>query len=725
MKLPRLNVPKVGQSNAPRYGNLPDRYRTEVERSIMRPFLPKPNFEEFKAPKIIPANGVKLAHPHSFQFGGVVQDDGMAMVHQGERVLTPEEQAVSDLPPVPQTQLDRPDDAASSPAPQVNAPTSTGDDGDSTIRLSELHKMLTHPVLMENYKPSLARKLGGGILGGLTGFAFSSPKEGAEEAQSITQAPYKRAAQDYATKVGALEKGATIDTNAQNARSRALTAAAGVQRVLGALNPDLQGAIAGAKTGAQVQAKGGAAPLMENYTAWAKLPENEDKSFKDYIDEVQNKSKGTGTVRNIGHISVSDARSTGTKMNDIDGNPINISQYPDNMQFNLISAGNKKDGGIYYMPASQGTAGFTADNIAQRVTNLSATPVRAGVAKPPTTTTHEEEDIAPGGQPVAQTLVSGTSTQTGPIPNVNNQPNNQPPITIPPNRVVPPNISSPGSVNSAPGGVPKVNPPAVVSPPGATNITPRTPPGTRPLTAFKSAEMDRQTKYSVPASAAMTQIVGKQDDPNAESMMTFAHLANDKHAIDHVGEVVKLISQRLDDAQQTGENVGVQLAGFGAQAQTGGFWDFLKNKTGLTRTFTKAQNDVINDAVKELTPEERHFVDKIFATYGDLSAFRSILRGSAYKWASNSLKAEMPVPGYSDGFDSSQSDEVAQRLYYTKIAAFMNSINDGLKSANISPTLLPQQKYWDDKTKNLNELSIGKAPVPPKKSNYTFKKVGQ
>lgn len=71
------------------------------------------------------------------------------------------------------------------------------------------------PIASE-YHPSKLRKVGGAIVGGLTGAAYG-PEKGREAAENIVQAPYRESYQDWLTKSGALEKEANIETTQRKA----------------------------------------------------------------------------------------------------------------------------------------------------------------------------------------------------------------------------------------------------------------------------------------------------------------------------------------------------------------------------------------------------------------------------------------------------------------------------------------------------------------------------
>jgi len=688
----KLRIPKIGESTG--YSNLPDRYRMSAERELLKPLLP--TTRSFRTVNPASINPIKIARPAQYQFGGVVEEPGIAQVHQGERILTPEEQAQSILPPVRTGQLSPGDN---SNIPSVNLSTSVPQDD----FIEHLRTLLENPPTKQDYKPTTGRRVLSALAGGLTGFA-QGPKAGEEAGQSVYYAPFNQQYQDWLTQTGALEKGVGLETGRIGAENRGLTALAAITNAAGRINPELQGQIAGAKATAQEGAK--TTPDIKNFKFLEGLPTEDQKAFKDYLQTKQRPGIQRSTAVQL---SVKDAQEQQIPLSDINGQPIDTSKFPINMEFRMITGG---PNGAYWVPSTQTTVGFTAGNITSRVPALTPqAPKVSGVQKPPSTNIHEEAAVSAEGEPIAQKLASTTTVATPgsavvqPSPAVgatSPQQQNQLQVTPP--------VTSPTTQS-----IPKVVPPGQIGPitqnQGGGNLN-----TTRQLPGFKSEELKRQQQYAVPAAAAMTQIVGTEDDPNVESLATFAHLADNQHSRENVGKVVRLIAEGLASSGEGGETIGGQLGAYGASFSGGGIWQWLKNKTTITDHIASAQNEVIEKAVKELTPEEDRFVSKIFAAYGDISAFRSILRGSAYKWAAEAMLREMPVPGLTNVKD--------QQSYNNKLAAFLNSINDGLKSASVSNRLLPQQAYWDRRTKEITALGVGKGPeTAPENKRYTVRKI--
>lgn len=543
--------------------------------------------------------------------------------------------------------------------------------------IENLKAMLDNPPLMADNKPSGLRRFGAALAGGLTGFA-GGPKVGMETASSILNQPYKEEYQDWLTKTGALEKGANIDINQLRAERSGYAGLASLIRANQAGDVDLQGRIAGAKEGAKTTTD------QKDYQFYLKHTDDEEPaSFEDFI-----KDKKAGVERNTSvHLSVKDAREQQIPLIDRDKKSIDTSKLPDNMEYRMMLGG---PNGTYWIPDTQTTRTVTMGNVRSVVPSLTPTaPIVSGAARTPTETSRE---------------VRGTKVndKTGEL-----EPSFERQFTIS-------NPQTTGSTTSTGSAMPTVLPPGGQQ--TAQSQISQQRGNVRPAETYPQTEIQRQDKYIIPSSAAMAQIIG---DPKQgfEGLDSFAHLADDKEAMNRVGTYVRLLLDNMTDAGG-GEEIGASLGALGAQLSTGGLWSWFKNNTGITQRIAASQVNAINSAAAQLTPEEDRFVSRLIAAAGDVVGFRSVLGGGAYKWSVDRLKSELPIPGY-----GIKAGEGGSKSYFNRLAAILTSVGNGLRAAGVPDSRLPFKKdFLMEKAKEFTEKGIKGTTDKPKR-NITFERV--
>lgn len=570
------------------------------------------------------------------------------------------------------------------PITSINLPNSTQlpketTNNETNLDFSNLRTALSNPPLKSDYHPSKLRRIGATVAGGLTGFS-GGPKAGIETAEGILESPYKEKYQDWLTKTGALEKGATLDINKIRADQSGYAGMASLIRAQQSGDIDLQGKLAGAKEGAKQT------PDQKNYQNYVNLLPDEETPmpFQDFL-----KLKGSGTLRNTSiHTSVKDAREQGLQLKDENGNIIDTTKLPDNMEYRAIIGGPH---GMYYVPDTQATKVTTMGNIRSVVPSLTPTsPIISGEARTSTETSREirgtEIDPETGeAKPVFEKQFSVSTPQTtGTI--LQNQIPNKMPV-----------VNAPGQSNQP------IQ--SQIQQPQINNNQPQTRNSTiRPAGSYSQTEIQRQDKYIIPSSAAMSQVIG---DPKQgfKGLDSFAHIADDKEAMDRVGGYIRLLLDNITSAGGGGEEVGAQIGPMGAQATTGGLLTLLKNKSGLTQYMTNAQIAVINKAAAKLTPEEDEFAARLIAAAGDVVGFRSVIGGGAYKWSVDRLKAELPIPGY-----GIKAGEGGSKSFYNRLASVLTSVSKGLEAAGVPDARLPYSKtVLAEKAAEFSKLGQGKA----------------
>lgn len=119
-------------------------------------------------------------------------------------------------------------------APTINQP-STAD---------RLRRILNNPPQQSDYKPSLVRRIGGGLLGIAEGALTVNPYIGVKVAQEVNKEPYNTAYQDWYRQAKSLE---ALSSEEEAASKNASVVSENTARY----DPDIQGKIAGAKKAAE------------------------------------------------------------------------------------------------------------------------------------------------------------------------------------------------------------------------------------------------------------------------------------------------------------------------------------------------------------------------------------------------------------------------------------------------------------------------------------------
>lgn len=250
-------------------------------------------------------------------------------------------------------------------------------------------------------------------------------------------------------------------------------------------------------------------------------------------------------------------------------------------------------------------------------------------------------------------------------------------------------------------------------PPRPPAVTSRSVPG-----AMTSSERNSQLQIARPVRAAAVQIFGDPNNPEVESLASFADLADDPASRQRIGTAARLIINDLTAADKAG-GVGGSILGTGANVNGGDIWGALKNWSGITGAISKQQANATDAAIQAMSEKERRALNQIMAAYGTVVGLRSLTRGGAYKFAVESMERELPIPGISDVSNST--------TYNNKLAKIANEIVEGTKG--ISTTVLPEQEYYKAEAARLNRLGQGKKttaagiPAPPARSSVPEGKI--
>lgn len=114
--------------------------------------------------------------------------------------------------------------------------------------VTRLRRLSSSPPLMEDYRPSLKRRIGAGLAGFATG--LKNPRLGVEVAESVRNSPFNSQYQDWVTQTKALENQANIENEQRKTEFTGIGNQARLLSTLNAGNPGLQAEIAGKRKAA-------------------------------------------------------------------------------------------------------------------------------------------------------------------------------------------------------------------------------------------------------------------------------------------------------------------------------------------------------------------------------------------------------------------------------------------------------------------------------------------
>jgi hypothetical protein len=161
-------------------------------------------------------------------------------------------------------------------------------------------------------------------------------------------------------------------------------------------------------------------------------------------------------------------------------------------------------------------------------------------------------------------------------------------------------------------------------------------------------------RKSQPAVSALLGLYGDPQSPQAPSMVEFAHLANNQHAQQVLGEAFKLLDQSMGEISDPGiiQTLGTAAgwANFRAQAEAG-----AQQATGT-----------------QMTPQEREYFDTAIASMADIIGSRSATGQSPARFSVKSIQNELPLIGLSGTPDAES--------YLTKMQTIGRQVRVGLNA---------------------------------------------
>jgi hypothetical protein len=390
------------------------------------------------------------------------------------------------------------------------------------------------------------------------------------------------------------------------------------------------------------------------------------------------KGSSSGMIRSVPHsVSVQDAQATaksGAVYKDQNGEDIDLDKLPPNMGLQAMVVGDK----MFWVPISPTQAELTVGNEKYVVTPYNkdvahGAGVAQGQARTGTTSTPTQVVTQPNGQ---ITALGSTSTP------------NTPGARVP---------GRPPAANGAGGGAK-----------GLAGVT---------------VELYNQSLQRVtPVRQAATQIFGDPSQPDLKGLKDFANVADNKESRDRLGKALRLTFTSLDQATG-GANIA---AGAGpVSLSTGGLGTLLQNAFSVPQKVAEQQAQIMQDAIKDLTPEEREAYDATMSAFGTIVGLRSLTKASAAQASVATIEREMPVIGVNTT-SSSQFYDQLQRL-----AEIVYNGTQGLPAGMLDPKMVERLKNLpSDMQKRKQGASAspsGKLATPsssPKTTHYVDSKTG-
>jgi hypothetical protein len=209
-----------------------------------------------------------------------------------------------------------------------------------------------------------------------------------------------------------------------------------------------------------------------------------------------------------------------------------------------------------------------------------------------------------------------------------------------------------------------------------------------------------QSQRAVPVRNAANQIFGDPSQPDLPSMVSFAPLVDDPASRDRVGSAMRIVLHEMEGEENKS----------GADTFTG----LLANYGGLPQALAASQNSVIEDALGQLSQQERDMVDTMLASYGSIVGLRSLTKASAAQASVKKLENELPIPGI---------NVQDSRGYLNKLSRLAEEVWTGASS--LSDQVVPEKAFYKEQVGKLVRMRDGVkgVPPPPTADSTTDKKI--
>jgi hypothetical protein len=366
-------------------------------------------------------------------------------------------------------------------------------------------------------------------------------------------------------------------------------------------------------------------------------------------------------------VSVTNARqlaAKGQQFYDEANEPIDLATLPDGMGLKQVIRG----GMTYWVPFSPNQRQVTVGNEIYAVSPMdidslkSGGGTRLGQKSIGRTSTREAIGVDANGNPVKQVL---TSTSTPDTPGVTGGPVAPRGIPAPPTTA--PSTNGTGGSSGA-GPAPRAS-------------------GARP--AYMTPGMySSQSQRAVPVRNAANQIFGDPSQPDLPSMTSYAPLVDDAASRDRVGQAMRIVLHEMEGEE--------------SKSGRGYLTGLLANYGGLPQALASSQNEVIEDALNQLSPQEKDMVDTMLAAYGSIVGLRSLTKASAAQASVKKLENELPIPGV---------NVQDSRQYLNKLSRLAEEVWTGASA--LSDQVVPEKQFYKEQVGRLVRARDGVKGVPP------------
>jgi hypothetical protein len=137
------------------------------------------------------------------------------------------------------------------------------------------------------------------------------------------------------------------------------------------------------------------------------------------------------------------------------------------------------------------------------------------------------------------------------------------------------------------------------------------------------------------------QVWGDPDNPNMRSLSSYAYLADDPGSKQRLGQALRMV---LDAGGDSGaEHMGGAVGPVSFSA--GNLGTALSYKLGLPQAAANAKSQAIQKVFAGMRPDEVDYFNLLMNAIPDITGFRRITGGSAFKWSQSTLERELPMVG--------------------------------------------------------------------------------
>ncbi len=176
-----------------------------------------------------------------------------------------------------------------------------------------------------------------------------------------------------------------------------------------------------------------------------------------------------------------------------------------------------------------------------------------------------------------------------------------------------------------------------------------------------------------PVREAATQLFGDPSQPDIKGLKDFASLADNEKSRKRLGKALKLTFDSFSKA--TGESGIHAGAGPVSLNASGGVIQLIENAFGVPPKLAEQSAQIMQNALKDLTPEEREAYNATMSAFGTIVGLRSLTRASAAQSLVATIEREMPIIGV----NTTNSDQFADQM--TRLAEIVYNGTKGVPKA--------------------------------------------